>query len=257
MSYGYNNRIGEIDLTNDNITEISVEAKVLQQYIGGRGLATKILWDRLGSTWTNVDPLGPENLLIALVGPLTGYMAGARICVTGKSPLTNGIVGSTSSAEFPLELKCAGFDGIIVKGKATSPVYILVTDGQLEIRDATKYWGMDGKETTQAINKEVRNLMKERDPAFGLWKEPGILYIGPAGEKRLVEQGPGHGVSGHRPLSRLRPIAFQTSPNRRAVRQNGNCHRAIQASRRHRRSIPRPVPPDVPRKRRNRQPPRP
>ena len=72
-----------------------------------------------------------------------------------------------------------------MKGKAKSPVYILVMDGQVEIRDATKYWGMDGKETTQAINKEVRELLKERDFAFGLWKEPGILYIGPAGENKV------------------------------------------------------------------------
>jgi aldehyde:ferredoxin oxidoreductase len=185
MVYGYNNRIAEVDLTTGEVTEISLEEEILQQYVGGRGLATKILWDRLGSTWRSVDSLGPENLLVALVGPLTGYMAGARICVTGKSPLTNGIIGSTTSGEYPLELKCAGYDGIIVKGKAKSPVYILVTDGKVEIRDATKFWGMDGKQTTQAINKEVRELMTERDPAFGLWKEPGILYIGPAGENQV------------------------------------------------------------------------
>jgi aldehyde:ferredoxin oxidoreductase len=185
MVYGYHNKLAEVDLRTGEVTETSLDEAVLRQYVGGRGLATKILWNRLGSTWRNVDPLGPENLFVVLVGPLTGYMAGAKILVSGKSPLTNGIIGSVASGEFATELKCAGFDGIIVKGKAKSPVYLLVTDGQVELRDATKFWGMDGKQITQAINKEVRDLMKNRDPAFGLWKEPGIIYIGPAGENQV------------------------------------------------------------------------
>jgi len=185
MARGYNGKIAEVDLTTGKVSTTALPEAVLRQYVGGRGVATKILWDRLGKTWRSVDPLGPDNLLIAMVGPLTGYMAGARVCVSGKSPLTNGIVGSTTSNEFPVELKCAGFDGLIVKGQATSPVYLLITDGQVEIRDAKSYWGTDGKQITQAINKEVRGLLAKRDPAFGLWKEPGILYIGPAGENRI------------------------------------------------------------------------
>jgi aldehyde:ferredoxin oxidoreductase len=182
MTYGYTNKFAEVDLTSSSITDVSLDAKVLRQYLGGRGLATKILWDRLGGQWSRVDPLSAENLFLVLAGPLTGYMLGSRICVSGKSPASNGITGSTASGEFPIELRCAGFDGLIITGKAESPVYLLVTDGQVEIRDATKLWGLDGKQTTQAITKEVRGLMQTRRSDFGLWKEPGILYIGPAGE---------------------------------------------------------------------------
>jgi len=185
MIPGYNDKIAEVDLTKGKVSTSYPDVETLKKYIGGRGLAAKILFDRLGSKWASVDPLGPENLLTVLSGPLTGYYTGVRICVSGKSPLSNGIVGSTSSHEFPIEMRCAGFDGVIVKGKADSPVYLLITDNQVEIMDAKNFWGLDGKETIKAMNKEVRGLLTERDPSFGLWKEPGLLYIGPAGENMV------------------------------------------------------------------------
>ncbi len=185
MTYGYAGKFAEVDLTSGKMTDFVPDEKILREYIGGRGLATKILWDRLGSKWAQVDPLGPENLLIALSGPLTGYMGGLRVCVSGKSPQSNGIVGSTASGEFPLELKCAGYDGVIVKGAAESPVYILVTDGKVEVMDAKKLWGMDGIQTVPAINREVKELLTKRSPNVGLWREPGMIYIGPAGENRV------------------------------------------------------------------------
>ncbi|MCJ7770586.1 aldehyde ferredoxin oxidoreductase, partial [Candidatus Bathyarchaeota archaeon] len=156
MTYGYAGKIAEVDLTSGRVTDFIPDESVLRQYIGGRGLATKILWDRLGARWSKIDPLGAENLLIAMTGPLTGFLGGTRICVSGKSPLSNGIVGSTASGEFAIELRCAGYDGIIVKGATKSPVYILITDGQVEVMGATKFWGMDGIHTVPAINKEVR-----------------------------------------------------------------------------------------------------
>ncbi len=182
MTLGYNGKIAEVNLTEGKVSEYWPDEKILKDYIGGRGLGVKILWDRLGGKWRSVDPLGPENLLLALTGPLTGYVSGTRICVTGKSPLSNGIVGSTASGEFPLELKTAGYDGVIVTGRAENPVYLLITDDGAEIRDASKLWGMDGKETIKALNREIRELLKERNPSFGLWKEPGMIYTGPAGE---------------------------------------------------------------------------
>ncbi|NIQ04943.1 MAG: aldehyde ferredoxin oxidoreductase, partial [Candidatus Korarchaeota archaeon] len=97
---------------------IRFEDELLRRYIGGRGLATRILWDRLGGKWEKVDPLGPENILLFLTGPLTGYFPGGRICVSGKSPQSNGVVGSTVAGEFGVELKCAGYDGIIVTGQS-------------------------------------------------------------------------------------------------------------------------------------------
>jgi len=179
---GYAGKILEVDLTEGKIKETVPNEKMLKEYVGGRGLAARILWDRLGGKWDEVDPLGPENLLLVLTGPLTGYFPGARVCISGKSPETNGIIGSTIGGEFPVELKCAGYDGIIFSGKAEKPVYLFVTDGQAEIKDARHVWGKEAKETLKILNREGREELAKRDPKGREWKEPSVIYIGPAGE---------------------------------------------------------------------------
>ena len=182
MVRGYAGKILDIDLSSGSIKTIKLEEEILRQYIGGRGLAVKILWDRLGEKWETVDPLGPENILTILTGPITGYIPGGRICISGKSSLCNGIVGSTVGGEFPVELKCSGFDGLLITGESENPVYIFINDDHVEIRKADKIWGLDGKQTIRAINREVREILSKNEPNYGKWKEPGILYIGPAGE---------------------------------------------------------------------------
>ncbi len=121
-------------------------------------------------------------MLLVLTGPLTGFFPGARICVSGKSPQSNGVVGSTVAGEFPVELKCAGYDGLIITGKAAKPSYIFVTDSQAEIRDASHIWGKGRKQTLKTLTKEGRKELRKRFPLYGEWKEPAVLYIGPAGE---------------------------------------------------------------------------
>ena len=188
MTGGYAGKVLEADLTSQRVRDIVFDEDVLRKYLGGRALAAKILWDRLGDKWGAIDPFGTENILLALAGPLTGYYPGMRICVSGKSPLTNSIIGSTGAGEFPLELKCAGYDGVIVTGKADAPVYLYVEDGQAEIRDAKHLWGKDGKQTVKLINKEVIHDLETRRRGR-MWKEPGILYIGPAGETQTRVAG--------------------------------------------------------------------
>ncbi|MFQ6095484.1 MAG: aldehyde ferredoxin oxidoreductase family protein [Candidatus Bathyarchaeia archaeon] len=185
MVGGYAGKFLEIDLDNDKISATRLQEDVLRQYIGGRGLGAWILWDRLGSKWEKVDPLSPENLFLALTGPLTGYFHGARICITGKSSQNNGIIGSTLSGEFPVELKCAGWDGVIVSGKADEPVYILIDNEKVEIRDAKHIWGKDAKKTLKILTKEVKKELDKRYARYGIQKEPAVLYIGPAGETRV------------------------------------------------------------------------
>jgi len=179
---GYAGKLLDVDLSKGVVKDIAVSDLVLETYFGGRGLAAKILWDRLGKKWAEVDPLGPENLFIALTGPLTGIYPGARICCSGKSPLSNGIVGATASTEFASELKTAGYDGVIVSGRASGPVYILITDEGGEIRAADRLWGKTGVETIKSINREVTEELKKRKPNIGIWREPAFIYIGPAGE---------------------------------------------------------------------------
>ena len=182
MSFGYAGKFLEVDLSTKRVKEMKFDDDVLREYVGGRGLAAKILWERLGSKWETVDPLGPENILLFLTGPLTGFFPGGRICVSGKSPQSNGVVGSTVAGEFGIELKCAGYDGIIVTGEAEKPVYLFIKDSDVEIRDANYIWGKDAKQTVTLLTKECRGLLKTRFPQYGEWKEPSILYIGPAGE---------------------------------------------------------------------------
>jgi aldehyde:ferredoxin oxidoreductase len=185
MILGYAGKFLEVNLSTEKIKEVSFDDEVLKDYVGGRGLAAKILWDRLGSNWEKIDPIGPENVLLFLTGPLTGYFPGGRICVSGKSPQSNGVVGSTVAGEFGVELRCAGYDGIIVTGEAKKPVYLFIKDSNVEIRDAEHIWGKDAKQTVKILTKECRELLKKRFPLYGEWKEPAILYIGPAGENKV------------------------------------------------------------------------
>ena len=174
---GYAGKFLEIDLSTRKIEEKSFPESVLRDFIGGRGLATKILWDRLGEKWEKIDPFSPENLFLVLTGPLTGFFPGTKVCVSGKSPQSNGIVGSTVGGEFGIELKCAGYDGIVVSGAASSPVYIFIKDDKVEIRDASHVWGKDGKQTVKILTRELRSDLEKSYPKYGKWKEPAILYL--------------------------------------------------------------------------------
>jgi aldehyde:ferredoxin oxidoreductase len=185
MILGYAGEFLEVNLTTESIKDTKFDEAVLKDYVGGRGLAAKILWDRLGNKWEQIDPLEPENALLFLTGPLTGYFPGGRICVSGKSPQSNGVVGSTVGGEFGVELRCAGYDGIIVTGESKKPVYLFIKDSDVEIRDAGRVWGKDAKQTVRILTRECRELLKKRFPRYGEWKEPALLYIGPAGENRV------------------------------------------------------------------------
>jgi len=182
---GYAGKFLEVDLSTEKVSEAKFRDSVLRQYIGGRGLATKILWDNLGGRWETIDPLGPENLLLVLTGPLTGFFPGGRICVSGKSPQSNGVIGSTIAGEFGIELKCAGWDGIIIMGKAEKPSYLFIFDSHVEIKDASHIWGKNGKQTLKTLTRKGRAELERRNPNYGVWKEPAAIYIGPAGENKV------------------------------------------------------------------------
>ena len=144
---GYAGKFLEFDLSQANFKDVVLDDGLLKNYVGGRGLAAKILCDRLIHKWEEINPLGPDNILLFLSGPFTGFFPGGRICVSGKSPQSNGVVGSTVGGEFGVELRCAGYDGVIVTGQAEKPVYLFIKDSDVEIRDARNIWGKDAKET--------------------------------------------------------------------------------------------------------------
>jgi len=182
---GYAGKLLEVDLSKSSFTDTTLPEEWLKDYIGGRALAAKILSERIIHKWDTVDPLGPENILMFMPGPFTGYFPGGRTCVTGKSTQSNGMVGSTVGGEFGVELRCAGYDGIIVSGKAEKPVYLFIKDSDMELRDANGIWGKDSKQTDALLNKECRKLLTKHYPHIGIWKEPAKLYIGPAGERKV------------------------------------------------------------------------
>jgi len=178
--FGYNGKILRIDLTKKKISSEILDKKEILGYIGGRGLGIKKLYENK----RKIDPLSPENLLIFMTGPLTGFTPfSAFYNLTTKSPLTGTCLSSHSGGLFGPELKFSGFDGIIIKGKSDKPCYILI-DNEVDIRDASDLWGKDCKETTDILEKEHRgkvvcigqagenlvrfaSLMNDRDRALG------------------------------------------------------------------------------------------
>ena len=185
MPCGFIGKIVDIDLSREKISFMHIDEDIMQKWFGGRGLGVYILWRELGHIWEEIDPLGEENILLLLTGPLTGYYPGMKIVIMGKSPESNGVVGSAISTEIGIELKAAGYDGIIIRGKAEKPKYIVIHDETIEILDATKFWGMAGKDLLINLMKEAYDKIIKAENRKGKPKEPGIIYIGPAGEQKV------------------------------------------------------------------------
>jgi aldehyde:ferredoxin oxidoreductase len=183
--FGYAGKLIDVDLSKEEIKIVEFNEEVAKRFYGGRGLGVYLLWKELGEKWEEVDPLSEKNLLLVLTGPLTGYYPGIKTAVVSKSPESNGTVGSVLSSEVGIELKASGYDGIIIRGKAKEPVYLFVNNDTIEIRDASKYWGMDGTELVKTLTKDVHEELKKKEKLKGVPKEPAIMYIGRGGENKV------------------------------------------------------------------------
>ncbi len=147
-------KIAYIDLTTGSIETQAISIEMRRKYLGGRGLDMYLLYNH---TKAGVDPLGPDNVALISAGLLVGTLASAsaRTHVGGKSPLT-GYVGSANvGGFFGPEMRLAGFDHLVIKGKAEKPVYLWIHDGEIEIRDAGGIWGVDSRETQSLIRQEL------------------------------------------------------------------------------------------------------
>ncbi|MGD0625427.1 MAG: aldehyde ferredoxin oxidoreductase family protein [Thermodesulfobacteriota bacterium] len=166
---GYTGKILRVDLSKGRVETQALDEGLAKKFIGGSGLAAKILYDETGP---ETDPLGPENRLIFMTGPFaaTPVITSGRHAVVTKSPLTGIFAESDSGGTWGPFLKRAGFDGVVISGKSKKPVYIWVSEGKAEIRDATHLWGKDTYELDAIVRKETRN-------------EAVVASIGPAGEK--------------------------------------------------------------------------
>lgn len=175
MLGGYAGKFLWVDLTSNEIHEEIPPEDLLRDYVGGYGVGARVLYDRLPP---GIDPLGPENILAFLTGPLTGTIAptSTRWTVATKSPLTGGWGDANGSGYFGPALKQAGFDAVFFKGISEKPVYLYLDDGSAELRDADHLWGKD--------TYEVEDWLKEH-----LGDDVEGACIGPAGEKLALISG--------------------------------------------------------------------
>ena len=169
MVNGYTGKILLVDLTSGTISKEQFPEDIYRNYIGGIGLGAKILYDHMKA---HVDPLGAENVLGFVPGLLTGTptpMASKFVVVT-KSPLTDTWGDANSGGLFGSEIKAAGYDAIFFFGVSPKPVYLLIQDDEVELRDAVSFWGRDTSDTVKMLRRENKNQRLR------------IACIGPAGE---------------------------------------------------------------------------
>jgi len=170
MVKGIANKILRVDLSAGRIWTEEPNDLFYRRYLGGAGVLAYYLLKELKP---GVDPVSPGNVLVFAPGPVTGtVMPGAsRLCVGAKSPLSGGIAKCEAGGYFGYELKRAGFDALVVQGKADHPVYLWISNGEVEIKDASHLWGQTVLETQEAIEAELGETRVR------------TASIGPAGEK--------------------------------------------------------------------------
>ena len=197
---GWTGKILDINLTDGSIETVPLDMEMARLFLGGRGLGARLLWDLVGP---EVEPLSPENVLIFTTGPITASASQTsnRFNVSTKSPLTDTILHANSGGWWGMQFKRTGYDALIVRGKADTPVMIEISNDSVEIKDASHLWGKTVFETTEALgqNRNKRN----------------VLCIGPAGEnlvrmaaimndkERALARGGGGAVMGSKNLKAI------------------------------------------------------
>jgi aldehyde:ferredoxin oxidoreductase len=169
---GYMGKLLVVDLTSGEISTEPLSEDYARQFVGGASLACRYLFERIGR---DTDPLGPDNPLLFMTGPLVGTPAPlcGRYEVCARSPQTGLWGEANSGGRFGPYLRFAGYDGVLFTGRASHPMYLYLWDGQAELRDARPMWGKDTYETQEAIQAELGDA------------RVSIACIGPAGEKQV------------------------------------------------------------------------
>ncbi|HSB66210.1 MAG TPA: aldehyde ferredoxin oxidoreductase C-terminal domain-containing protein [Anaerolineales bacterium] len=230
---GMTGKIARVDLTSGKVSVIETPEEVYRKFLGGSALGVYYLFKE-GIVSPDVAPLGPQNMLQFMIGPITGAGANARSVIVTKSAY-NFISIATSGGQAASELKYAGWDGIQVVGKASKPVYIAVIDDKIEIRDAAHVWGKGVEEAEMILKAEVQAELEKREPmmtdadltpewaairplkgvGFGAKRLASVWAIGLAGENQvwyanvITEGARAHGRYG--------PGAVMGSKNLKAV----------------------------------------
>lgn len=169
---GWTGKYLRINLSSKQIKKEEYDLEFAHKWVGGRGFAIKILWDELKP---GIDPLGPENKLIVALGTLSGLTAptSAKAVVAAKSPLTGGYGDGNIGSEAAMQLRKAGYDYLIIEGKAEKPTLLNIEDDKIELLSADEVWGKGVYETLEILYKRYS-------------KKVGILTIGQAGENKVL-----------------------------------------------------------------------
>jgi aldehyde:ferredoxin oxidoreductase len=203
--YGYTGKILDVDLTSAILSKAELDPCLANDYMGGKGFGAKILYDQLPP---RCEPLSADNILVFATGPLTGTLApsSGRFEVCTKSPATGLWLDSNCGGYFGPELKFAGYDMIIVRGKANAPLMLVIDDDKFELRPAADLWGTD----TITTHRQIKTT-------FG--KDFKVACIGPAGENSVLIAGI---ISEYRALGRGGAGAVMGSKNLKAIAVRGS-----------------------------------
>jgi aldehyde:ferredoxin oxidoreductase len=208
VPYAHAGKLLWVDLDSGQWQATEVAADEVRHYLLGSGLAAKIVHDRLQP---QLDPLDPANPLLMMNGLLTGTFVptASRVSVCGRSPLTGIWCESAAGGFWGPELRFAGYDGVVVTGRAEKPVYLWINDGQVELRPASSLWGLNSEETAQRV-------LDETDP------RASVACVGPAGENGVRIAGVMFLGNGARTAGRGGMGALMASKNLKAVAVKGS-----------------------------------
>jgi len=203
--HGYTGKILDVDLTSAIVSETELDRSLAEDYMGGKGFGAKILYDQLPP---GCEPLSAENILVFATGPLTGTFApsSGRFEVCTKSPATGLWLDSNCGGYFGPELKFAGYDMVIIRGKAAKPMLLVIDDNKIQLSPADDLWGVDAIST----HRQIKN-------SFG--KDFKVACIGPAGEKAVLFAAI---ISEYRALGRGGAGAVMGSKNLKAIAVRGS-----------------------------------
>lgn len=205
---GTSNKVLEVDLTTRKYAVYQVTDEERRMYLGGKGLGLKLIYDRMPA---KIDPFSSENIIAFMPGVLmgTGAPCSGRFSAVTKSPLTGIMDHASCGGPFGMSLKTAGWDGLLVKGKSETPVYLVITSSGVEFKDASHLWGKDAFETQDLLGKN---------------KNAGAAVIGQAGENKVLFANI---VSGKRFLGRGGMGAVMGSKNLKAIYAIGGAYKIV------------------------------
>lgn len=207
---GYMGKVLRVNLTTKEVSKEDLPEKICKDYIGGVGFGIKYMFDEVPA---NVDPLSEENKLIFAPGPLSGTSApcASRMALVTKSPTTNTIAVSLSGGYFPVELKFAGYDMLIIEGKSEEPVYLWIKDDAVSIRKADRFWGLSTLDT-QLLMKQELNAQGARIACIGQGGENLSKMASVINERRAFGRKGVGAVMGSKNLKAIAVLGSQTVP---------------------------------------------